>query len=352
MAAESEQSEKRQSSLHPGLTWRDWWHACKAVVVNMNDTNLGLISAGVAFYGMLALFPAVAALIAIWGVVADPGVVESQMVLLRQFIPSDAFLLLDEQVTQLVRANSSTLGWATLISTGAALWSSRAGVAALIRGLNAIYRERNRVGVKQILAAFGVTFLLITVAIVALTSVVITPIFLAVLPLGPMTGFAVSTARWLIVIAVVLTALGVIYRYGPNRRHARAAWLTPGATVAVLIWAAASYGFSYYLANFGRYNEIYGALGAVIALLMWLYISAFVVLLGASLNVELEMRTAADSTVGPDRPMGQRGAVAADTLTPDASAAQPVPDKDEPSDEDENDTADDDETTEEKSRSA
>ncbi|KAF0677284.1 YihY/virulence factor BrkB family protein [Profundibacterium mesophilum] len=325
MTAESAQTGSEQKrptgSLHPGLTWRDWWYASKAVFMNMNDTNLGLISAGVAFYGMLALFPAVAALIAIWGFIADPSVVESQMILLRKFIPTDAFVLLDDQVTQLVRANTRTLGWATLISTGAALWSSRAGVAALIRGLNAIYRERNRVGLRQILAAFGVTFLLIFVAIIALTSVVIMPIFLAVLPLGPLTNMAISTARWLIVIAVVMSGLGVIYRYGPNRRHARSAWLTPGALLAVAIWAAASYGFSYYLTNFGRYNEIYGALGAVIALLMWLYISAFVVLLGASLNVELEMRTAEDSTVGPDRPMGERGAVAADTLAPDSSAA-------------------------------
>lgn len=285
--------------------------------MGLNDSNLGLISAGIAFYGMLAIFPTVAAIIAIWGFFADPGAVREQLETMRGLIPGDAYAIIDQQITSLITANSSTLGWATAISLSAALWSSRAGVAALIRGLNAIYREKNRVGVRQITTAFGVTFLLIGVALVALLSVVILPIVLAVLPLGPITALLIASVRWVVALAVVIVGIGVLYRFGPNRRKARVPWLTPGALVAVVIWGVISYGFSYYLSNFGRYNEIYGALGAVIALLMWLYLSAFSVLLGAALNAELERRTREDSTVGPPRPMGERRAAAADTFIGD-----------------------------------
>ncbi|WOI56018.1 YihY/virulence factor BrkB family protein [Palleronia sp. LCG004] len=303
--------------LGPRLDWKVWWRAIRGVVLGLNDNNLALISAGVAFYGMLAIFPTVAAIIAIWGFVANPVEVADQLDLLRGFLPNDAFSILETQVTSLINANSSTLGWTTIISLATALWSSRAGVAALIRGLNAIYGEKNRAGVRQIAAAFGVTFLLIGVALIALICVVILPIVLAILPLGPITVLLLASVRWLVAILVVVAALGVIYRFGPNRRWARTGWLTPGAIVAIVIWGLISYGFSYYIGNFGNYNRVYGALGAVIALLMWLYLSAFSVLLGASLNAELELRSRDDSTVGRERPPGAREAVVADRILDD-----------------------------------
>ncbi|WP_375261720.1 YihY/virulence factor BrkB family protein [Palleronia sp.] len=304
----------RTAALGPGLGWRDWAGAVRAVFMGLNDSNLGLISAGVAFFAMLAIFPTLAAIIAIWGFVADPDTVYDQLATMRGLMPGDAYAILDEQITSLITANTSTLGWTTAISLAAAVWSSRAGVAALIRGLNAIYHEKNRVGLRQLAAAFGVTFLLIGTALVALLSVVVLPIVLSILPLGPLTTLLVASVRWVVALAVVIVGIGVVYRYGPNRRHARVQWLTPGALVAVVIWGSISYGFSYYLSNFGRYNEVYGALGAVIALLMWLYLSAFSVLLGASLNAELERRTRQDTTVGEDRAMGEREAAAADSF--------------------------------------
>ncbi len=307
----------RRSLIGPGLGWRTWYEAIKAVYLGLNDSNVALISAGIAFYGMLAIFPTVAAIIALWGFFADPGTVYAQLETMRGLIPADAYAVLDTQITSLITANSSTLGWTTAISLAAALWSSRAGVAALIRGLNAIYREKNRIGLRQMAAAFGVTFLLIAVALVALMSVVILPIILAVLPLGPITALLIASVRWVVALAVVIVGIGVLYRFGPNRRKARVAWISPGALVAVVIWGAISYGFSFYLSNFGNYNEVYGALGAVIALLMWLYLSAFSVLLGASLNAELELRTRQDSTVGAPRPMGERRATVADTYVSD-----------------------------------
>lgn len=281
---------------------RIWWRATLSVFNGLHELNLGLIAAGVAFYSMLAVFPAVAAIIALWGLVSDPAIVEDQLDLMRNFIPSAAFTILDKQVTQLIYTTSSTLGWTTVLSTGAALWTSRAGVAGLIRGLNAIYRVNNRATLWQMVVALNLTLMLIGVALVALATVVIGPIVLMWLPLGPLADLFLTALRWVIAIVVVMMGLGLIYRYGPaGQRANRPRWFTPGAVVAVVIWGLASYGFSLYLTNFGKYNEIYGALGAVVALLMWFYISAYVVLLGASLNAELrrERRKANLSEINP-----------------------------------------------------
>ena len=236
---------------------------------------------------MLAIFPAIAAIITLWGFVSDPAIVESQLELLRSFIPPEAFSLLEFQIANLVDANSSTLGWATILSTGAALWATRAGVAALIRGLNTVYGAPPRTGFWHTVAAIVPTFSLIGIALVALVSVVVVPIVLAFLPLGPLAGWALSVARWIVVVLVAMAGLGLFYRYGANMRSDRPIRVSPGAVFALIIWAVASVGFSYYLSNFGSYNQIYGSIGAVIALLMWFYISAYVVLMGAVLNAEI-----------------------------------------------------------------
>ena len=270
----------------------------KRVWVATGERNLDLIAAGVAFYAMLAVFPAVAAVIALWGFWSDPVIVENQLDLLRRFIPAEAFLLLRGQVDALVRANSSTLGWTTIISIGAALWATRAGVAALIRGVNTVYGTRPRTGFWHWVAAIAMTFALIAIALTALISVVVVPVALVFLPLGPATGFALSAARWVLVVIVFLTGLGLLYRYGPNVETSRPAWVSPGAVFALVIWAAASVGFSVYLSNFGTYNQIYGSIGAVIALLMWFFISAYAVLLGAVLNAEIS-HCLADPAAGP-----------------------------------------------------
>ncbi|MDD9715846.1 YihY/virulence factor BrkB family protein [Dinoroseobacter sp. PD6] len=275
---------------------RQWMKALQSVGGKMDGWNIGLISAGVAFYGLLAIFPALAAVIAIWGLVADPMVVDQQMALVGELMPQEAYRLIDAQIDALTQTTSSTLGWATLLSILAALWSTRAGVSALMRGLNAIYGTPNRKSWRHYLAALSLTAVLVLVALVALTAVVITPIVLAFLPLGSWTELALRGTRWVVAIGVLLAGLSIVYRYGPNRTCVKMQWLTPGSIAVVVLWAAASLGFSYYLSNFGNYNEVYGSIGAVIALLMWLYISAFLLLLGAGLNVELERRAG----LGPD----------------------------------------------------
>lgn len=260
----------------------------KSLFAIAGSSNLDLIAAGVAFYAMLAIFPAVAAIVALWGFVADPVIVDEQLQTLEQLIPAEAFALLDGQVNALIAANSSTLGWASLVSIGAALWSTRAGVGALVRGLNAVYGVTPRAGFWHSLAAIWMTFALIGLALAALLAVVVVPITLAVLPLGASMATILVGARWALMIGVGMTGLWLVYRYGPNHGDDTPHWTVPGAALALVLWVAASWGFSTYLTSFADYNRIYGSIGAVVILLMWFFLTAYAVLLGAALNRALE----------------------------------------------------------------
>lgn len=267
------------------------WRTVKRMFRLMEERNLNLIAAGVAFYGILAVFPGLATVIALWGVIGDPGAVAEQMSEFQAVLPSDVFTLINTQLRALAQADGLTLGWASILSLTLALWSARAGVSALIRGLNAIYNVPNRQGFRHFLRAFALTIVLIGVAITAIASVVLIPVIIAIVPLGPWSNSGLDFARWAIALSVLMVGLSVIYRLGPNRPDHPARWVTPGATFATLCWAGASFGFSLYLTNFGAYNEVYGSIGAVIAMLIWLFISAWLVLLGGALNAELEARS-------------------------------------------------------------
>ncbi|MGB3406615.1 MAG: YihY/virulence factor BrkB family protein [Jannaschia sp.] len=291
-----------------------WKSALIRVFQQIDEKHLTLIAAGIAFYGILALFPAIAAIIALWGLIGDPTAILPQLEAFKGVMPGDVFEILSGQITALAETDGGALGWASRLSIMLALWSTRAGVAALMQGMNAVYEERNRQGLSQYLYAFLLTLALVTVALVAIGAIVFVPIILAFVPLGPTAELFLGAIRWIVAIAVLLAGAGVVYRYGPNRRAARLTWITPGAVLAVVLWGIASYGFSVYLSEFGNYNRVYGSIGTVIALLMWLFISGFLLLLGAALNAELERHTRPDSTVGRSRPAGKRGAQAADAF--------------------------------------
>ena len=250
------------------------------------QAELDLISAGVAFYGFLAIFPAIAAVIAIWGVVFDPSVIRTQVELLRGFLPPEALLLVSTQVDALLDAPPSSLRLATVFSTLFALWSARAGVAALIRGLNAVHHLPNRAGHYHQLRALVMTLALVGLAMSAMTVAVIGPLLIAALPLEI---DQVQTLHWLnlgLGLVLVVAAVSLAYRFGPNRLGPRPPVFTIGLLVAVVLWALAARGFVLYLANFPAYNRIYGSIGAVVALLFWLYVSSYAVLLGAAVDAE------------------------------------------------------------------
>lgn len=269
------------------MNFSDTKRLVTGIFKDIGEKNLALTAAGVAFYGMLALFPALAAIIAIWGLLADPNVLVEQLNLIRSILPDDVARIVESQINALTSAGGDKLGWAGLISTMVAIWSSRSGVAALMLGLNAIHGRHNRNSLRHYLTALVLTVALLGVSVVTLSAVVIVPIVFAIIPLGTVTAILVEAFRWAAAIFVLMAGLAVIYRFGPNNRGERVRWVTPGAILAVGLWAFASYGFSYYLSNFGNYNEVYGSIGAAVAMLMWLFISAFLILLGAVVNLQL-----------------------------------------------------------------
>jgi membrane protein len=258
------------------------WQDISAVGRILDRSQLSLIAAGVAFFGFLAVFPAAAAVIAILGFIWDPVVLQSQLGMADDFLPPEAFRLLETQVAVLVNANSSTLGWTTALSTGFALWSARAGLGALIQGLNAVHGHPQRNAVEHTVQAVVMTLFLILVAMTVVVAGLVVPVLLQVLPLGTGSARMLALANDAVALTAVALGTSLIYRYGPNHAGSRPPLFTAGLLLAVLLWIAASRGLMVYLANFGSYNKIYGSIGAVVALMMWFYISAFAVLLGAA----------------------------------------------------------------------
>ena len=264
------------------------WAGLRDGFLQIGETNLALISAGVAFFGMLSLFPAIAALIALMSLVSDPDVVVAQLEEMRGLLPDDVYDIFHAQIVSLVTTSSDTLGWAGAISIAAALWSARAGVAAMMTGLNAVHGEKNRTTASHYVRALLLTLALVGVGIVALITLVVAPVVLAFVPLDGLKGMIAEALRWSIAVGVLLAGVSVLYRFGPNRGVPHRRSIRAGAVVAVASWAMLSVGFSYYVANFGNYNQVYGSIGAVIAMLVWLWLSSFLILLGAVVNAQVE----------------------------------------------------------------
>jgi membrane protein len=287
----------------------------KRVKAEVKDDNVGLLAAGVAFYAMLAIFPAIIAVVTVYGMVADPDQVKTQVGELAKSLPAGADELLEDQLANIVNAGRQALSIGLALSLLALLWSVSSGVQGLIKSLNVIYDEKETRGFVKLR---GLSLLLtlgaIVVAVVALALITVFPGVIDGLGLGRAGQVAASVARWVVLAVLVLLALGVVYRLGPDRANPRWRWVSAGAVVALVLWLLGSVGFSYYVDNFGKYNQTYGALAAVIILLLWLFLSAFAVLLGAEFNAETERQTARDTTTGPERPPGERGAEVADDI--------------------------------------
>jgi len=321
VAGDAGRSDAAQGDAAPGrdaehpreLPPRAWGQVARRVWQGITLHHLSLVSAGVAFFGVIAIFPAIAALIALYGLVADPQQVSETLAGVKPLVPGDVFAMIAGQVDALVAAPTSKLGLASLVSFALLLWTARAGVSALMEGLNVVYREIDERGfVMQYAISLALTLALLVAVAVALLAVVAVP---AALPFTDLGAVGRLLARWVpfaILAAATVLMIGALYRYGPHRTLARKRWITLGAVAATLGWLLVSLALSAYFAHFPNLNKTYGSLGAIVALLFWAYASAFAVLLGAELNAALELQTARDTTTGPARPMGERGAWVAD----------------------------------------
>lgn len=260
--------------------------ACLRFYRRTEQAELSLIAAGVAYFGFLAIFPGLAAVIAIAGFVADPGLIRAELEVLRPVLPPEAYALVSRQLEDLLAVNSSSLGLATILTTAFALWSARAGMAAIIRGLNAIHQRPNRSGHRHQLRALLLTFTLIGLTLSAMILSVMVPLAIGFLPPGSLQRWALEDSGLLVGIVPIVAALILAYRFGPNYGPRRPPLLSWGLLVALVLWATATRGFTLYIAHFPSYNQIYGSIGAVAALMIWLYVSAYAVLLGAAVDAE------------------------------------------------------------------
>ena len=275
------------------------------------------LAAGVTFYSLLAIFPAIAALVALYGIFADPATIASHLDGLSGVLPTGALEVLRDELNRLASQRGGTLGLTFLVGLGTSLWSANAGIKALFDALNLVYEEEEKRGLIRLNAislAFttGAIFLLL----VALVAIVVLPVAMNFVGLPDVTETVVKAVRWPALFLVVALALAAIYRHGPSHTEPRWRWITWGSAFAALAWLAASALFSWYAENFGSYNKTYGALGAVIGFMIWLWLSTIIILLGAELDAEMEHQTARDTTVGGDKPLGARGATMADTVGP------------------------------------
>jgi membrane protein len=274
-----------------------------------------LIAAGVTYYIVLAIFPGMGVLVSIYGLLTDPSDLAMQMIFLGDVLPPGAYDLLVPQLDALAHKGRSELSLAFLASLMIAFWSATSGVKALFDAMNVAYGEvekRSFVNVTWLAFTFTLAAILTLVVLVALVGVV--PEILKALYLDAWTETLARVARWPAILLITGAATIIIYRYGPSREKAKFRWLTWGAAFSATAWALTTTGFSIYLLNFATYNATYGTLGALVAFMIWIWLSVVILIVGAELNAELEHQTKCDSTTGPPVPMGERGAEMADTL--------------------------------------
>jgi len=272
-------------------------------------------AAGVTFYTLLAIFPAIAALISLFGLVADPTQISKDLSAASGVVPSGGMQIISEQVHSLTSAPNKALGLGAILGLLISIWSANAAMKALFDALNAVYEEKEtRSFVRLTATSLAFTLGALLFMIFAMIAVVALPAVLNFVGLGWTTALLLKLLRWPVLLATVAMFLALVYRYGPSRARARWRWLSWGSIFAAIIWVLASAAFSFYVENFGSYNKTYGSLGAAVGFMTWIWISTIIVLVGGELNAELEHQTERDTTVGDSRPLGQRGAVKADEV--------------------------------------
>lgn len=293
---------------------RDGWkQTLRRVKDEIKDDNLALLAGGVALFALLAIPPAIVAAVTLWGLFADPSQINQTIASVSDVLPSGATGFLTEQIRSVAATSSSALGWGLAIGLAAALWSASSGMKGVMNAINGAYDESEGRsflklrGMALLLTLGGVIFALVTLGLIAAVPVVVDN-----MALPGWIDTLLLWGRWpLLAIAMVLV-LGALYHYGPDRSRPRWRWVTPGALAGTLVWLVASAGFAWYVSAFDKFSSTYGAMAGLVVFILWLFLTAFSILLGAELNSELEHQTAADSTVDGPKPLGERGAYVAD----------------------------------------
>jgi membrane protein len=309
----------RQADVPQEIPPKGWKDIAKRTAKEVKQDQVPLLGAGVAFYALLSLFPAIIAGVSIYGLVADPETVRSQIDQLTQMLSPETSKIIGDQLKEVTSGAGGALGVATVIGILTALWSASSGMKAMVTGVNLAYDEsESRKFVKLRGLSIVLTLGAMVLMGVALALIVGFPALADSWPTA--LRWTAGIARWVLLAALLIAALAVLYRYAPDRDEPKWTWVSWGSGIATLLWILASIVFSVYVNSFGNYNKTYGALAGVIILMFWLYLTAVIVLVGAELNTEMELQTAKDTTAGPTKPMGDRDAHAADHVAESPAA--------------------------------
>ena len=312
--ARTQADRGRRASKPTEIPAKGWKDIALRTYHDIGENRLSLIAAGVTFFTLLAIFPAVAALVSCYGLIADAATINEQLASLQGILPQGAIEIIGDQVKRLNENGNTTLGLSLIIGVALSVWSANGGMKHVFDALNLVYNEREKRNFFVLnLISLGFTAGALLFLALALSAIVVLPVVLAYVGIGKEASW-LNLLRWPVLLLAVLGGLAVLYRYGPSRDAPRWRWVTPGGALAAVFWLVASALFSWYVDHFGSYNKTYGSLGAAIGFMTWIWLSTMIVLVGAQVNAEMEHQTAEDTTVGKPHPLGARRARMADTV--------------------------------------
>jgi len=297
------------------LSWDDWKQIGQRIKTNFTKDHIGIISAGVAFFAMLSIFPLLLAIVSIYALFADTATVEQQIGAMSEVIPQEAAIIIGNQLNDILVNSPTALGWRAAISIVFAIGSAAKGMKAIMEGFNIAYKEDETRGLIKLQGqAMLLTLGAVLTVIIAISLIAVLPALLAFIGLTEYTESLLLIGRWPLLAVIFILGLSVIHRYASDRKEPKWRWVTVGSVTSTLLILLASAGFAYFAENFGNFNQTYGSIAGAIILLLWLYLMSLSLLFGAELNSEIEHQTIVDSTKGKDKPMGEREAVMADTF--------------------------------------
>ncbi|MHA6278694.1 YihY/virulence factor BrkB family protein [Salinimicrobium sp. CAU 1759] len=280
---------KRKINKPSEIPFSGWKSIGVGVKDMFGEDNVSIVSAGVAFYAFLAVFPAIGALVSIYGLAMDPQSLQEQLQKISQVMPQQAFEIIQAQLQDLVSTSGSALSWSLAIGILLSIWSANKGTKSLFTGIDIAYNTSNDRGfIKQNALTLLFTFGAVLLVILSLGVIVLWPAMVDKIPLPSTIKGLISWLRWLVLAAIVVFFLGAVYRYAPAKKKPDFKWVLPGAILSTFLWLIASWGFSFYVKNFGSYGEVYGSISAVVVMLLWLFLTSLIILLGAEVNSEIE----------------------------------------------------------------
>lgn len=290
-----------------------WLDIGKRSFHEMKADNVQIVAAGVAFYFFLAVFPSIIAAISVYSLVLDPSQIQNQISKLSLILPEQAFGMIKDFLEPVIIKSEKEIGWGLIISVLVSFWSANKGTSALFQGVNIAYDENDTRGIiKKNLLTLLFTLGGVVVGLISLMIVIFFPLLIEKLGLAPQVEHMLTWIRWVLLGIILVLSLSMVYKFAPNRRSPKLRWVSLGALIGTIFWLAGSMLFSWYVSNFGSYDDLYGSFAAVIILMLWLFLTAFIVLMGAEINSEMEHQTRHDTTIGIERPMGKRNAHHAD----------------------------------------